>query len=738
MEIHNEYEPHSWQIDAHKDPNTHLALCGGKGCVASGTKIWTEQGLVAIEDVGERSGVLSLGKFGFQPSEARRAFPKGKGNLYRVVHTHGEFVVTEHHHVYASSGMYRPLRDLSVGEQILTSQAPQESIEELFREGYGEGGENWKRRPLSSLERYSGCMSQYGLQLLQALSIDPIVFQQLAYAQGFGPVACSSALSREDAHTAQKLTHSHNGLFGDQNYTRCFSRRMTDLFVALVDRIAPKSSGHTFLEALRLLQSLCSFSNRPKDPESSLPSLALSLDQYSSISTIESIEKVGYDWYWDLSVSEVHNYIDEYGAIHHNSGKSCFCIQELFACAMEYAGTKWIIARQTYQSLKDTTWADFYEAIPEQLIKSYNKSEMIITLINDSKFYGRSLDNPKKFDSMVIAGFFIDEADETKEDGYKTLKSRIRQMVMIDGVRTKPRYRSMLSFNPPDEDHWIIVQFTEDKPKNHSIYFCSTLNNMQNLPEGYIDELKATYSEDMQQRIIHGLPGRVHKGRPVYPQFKTGNYIWPLEADPKAPIFRSWDFGYNRPACVWLQYINGQARILAELLGKQIYLEDFIKTGDNKLGKPQQSVFGLQKELFPDHPAGYKDFCDPRGTDESDKGVTSVKILNDHGIYPVHRRTFIKEGVKIVKEHLDQKTSDGEPRLLIHGRCKNLIEGFRGGYHRLDGEDDPEKDGYYDHLQDVVRYALVHLGMRWRSNSLSVHLNQNVMIHPITGRRIEM
>ena len=418
------------------------------------------------------------------------------------------------------------------------------------------------------------------------------------------------------------------------------------------------------------------------------------------------------------------------------AGKSYFCIQELIACAIEYPGTKWIIGRQTYQSLKDTTWADFYESVPDQIIKSYNKSEMIITLVNDSKFYGRALDNPKKFESMVICGFLLDEADEIKKEVYDTLKSRIRQMIMVDGKRVTPRYRTLLSFNPPDEDHWIIELFQQDKPKGHSIYYCSTMNNLDNLPENYIPDLKATYSEDMQQRIIHGLPGRVHKGRPVYPSFKSGNYIWPIEVDQKAPIFRVWDFGFNRPACLWLQYINGQARFLAELLGRQIYLENFIKDGKGSI-KDQPFVYGLQEELFGKHPAGYKDFCDPRGADESDKGSTSIGILNDHGIYPTHRRTTIKEGIKMVKEHMDTKTTDGDPRLVVHPRCKNLIEGFRGGYHRLDGMDDPEKDNHFDHLQDCARYGLIHLGMRFKSNAMYANLNQNVYVHPVTGRRIE-
>lgn len=409
------------------------------------------------------------------------------------------------------------------------------------------------------------------------------------------------------------------------------------------------------------------------------------------------------------------------------SGKTKMCIEELKALAWEVPGTTYLVGRQTIPSLKDTTWRELMDSLPEGFISDYNKTERNITLINGSRFIGRPLEDPKKFDSLKISGFLLDEADENEQEIYDTLKTRVREMIRLPSGRYQiPRYRTMLSLNPTEEDHWIPRIFMNNPPKDHILVFSSTLDNLENLPPGYVQQLKQTYSEDMQQRMIYGMFGKVHKGRPVYPQFKRGEYIQPVEVDPKATIFRGWDFGYNRPACVWLQFINGQARIFAEKLGEKIYLEDFIPVCRE-----------MERNLFPDNHI-FKDFCDPRGADESDKGVTSISILNDAGIYPVFRRTFIEEGLKAIKELLDTKGPDGYPRFIIHGRCKNLIEGFRGGYHRLDGENKPEKDNYYDHMQDALRYALIHLVRRHRFNkSEQVFANQKVFVHPISGRRIE-
>lgn len=411
------------------------------------------------------------------------------------------------------------------------------------------------------------------------------------------------------------------------------------------------------------------------------------------------------------------------------SGKSRAMIEELKACALEFPKTTYIIGRKTLPSLKDTTWKDFVTHMPLGLMKDHNKADRVITLINDSVFLGRSMDEPKKFDSIQIAGFGIDEAEEVEEEFYNTLIDRTREFRIIDGKKIFPRYRGILSLNPAEQDHWIYRRFVEEKRKRHRMFISSTLQNLDNLPPDYVENLKANYTEDFQQRIIHGLWGKVHKGRAVFPEFSRGIYIKPVAHEKKMVIFRGWDFGYNRPSCVFFQFINGRAVVLASVLGKQIYLDDFVK----------EKVWPLQNEIFPEHPL-FADWCDPHGSDETDKGKSSVDILNDLGIYPKYRRTKIQEGIKAIRSLLNSKGNDGNPQFVIHPRCRNLIEGFRGGYHRLDGENDPEKDGFYDHEMDALRYGIVNLVRRYTINLLQERINSsdNVFIHPQTGRRIEL
>lgn len=411
------------------------------------------------------------------------------------------------------------------------------------------------------------------------------------------------------------------------------------------------------------------------------------------------------------------------------SGKTSAAVVELVIQAIEQPGTLWLVGRKTLPSLRDTILRSFMQWCPPELIKDFNKANLVCKLINGSEIIFRPLDDPEKLKSLEICGFVVEEANEIEEEIYNRLKDRVRQMVK----GKKPKYKTTIMLNPTDEDHWIPQLFLHKRPPNHEMFTSTTFDNMGNLPEGYTDELANTYTPEMLQRLLYGKFGRVHTGRPVYPQFSKGNYVASIDYDIDLPVFRSWDFGYGHPACLWSQFKDGQLRVFAEKMGKNIYLDPFIV----ECRKFEETVF------FPKVVSGvlktirYLDFCDPRGNDESDKGKSSIQILNEAGIWPTYRRTFIEEGVKAVRNLMDTvESKTRQPNLLIHPRCSILIEGCRGGYALEDGKDKPRKDGYYDHIQDTLRYKAIFLLQRKKIEAFSQAQTRSYT-DPRTGYRRE-
>jgi hypothetical protein len=402
---------------------------------------------------------------------------------------------------------------------------------------------------------------------------------------------------------------------------------------------------------------------------------------------------------------------------------------EHLTIALEYPHSRWVVGRKTLPSLRDTILKSFLAAVPQELVREFNKAQLNLTLINGSEFLFRPLDDPEKLKSLEVAGFIIEEANEVEEEIWQRLKDRMRQK-LPNG--TRPRYRSTIMLNPGDEDHWIPQVFLFRRPDGHKLFQSSTIDNMLNLPSEYIDELKSTYNEATLQRLLYGQFGRIHKGRPVFPTFNRKDHVRLFDYDPKIMLVRGWDFGFNHPVCTWLQMRGDQIRVLNVLKGKRIYLDDFINGTQQFDGvrKAQEALFG------PNIPT--KDFCDPRGSDETDKGVTSVSILNRNGIFPIYRRTWIEEGLDAMKMKMDTKDRlTGEPNLIVHPRCKNLIEGLLGGYHR-DEDDTPVKDNLYDNDVDGIRYPILHMVQTAAINRQMARQDFNrAYVNPRTARRIE-
>lgn len=711
MDLHDGYIPNTWQTSFHASNARHKCCAGGLGCLAEDSKVLTSRGFQPISELKLGTPVVSYSSRGFELSLSTHGFPKGKANLYRVIHEQGQFVAAGHHLVFCADHKYRRVDEIDALRKtnsfcgFLPVTTEESSLLKFL-----EDARHLRRTLANSLDRY----------LSYSRRCDQRPHSLITFFQEFFPSLVGAQEIFQSPYLAPELSHIRH----DQSRVRWSTQDYILQWVvpALAWELKnslSKSFEHAWQKLQNVLQS-------PKTLESHQTSEQSQVDTSSRKTPFLEIERLPHEeWYWDVQVPDTHNYVAG-GAVHHNSGKTFAACMELRQCALESPGSVWVVGRKLLPALKDSVWRDLLSVLPSEIVKSYNKTAMIITLRNGSEFWGRPLYDAEIFKSYQISGFMIEEANEVDKEIYDRLKDRMRQMLPN---RTRPRYQSILCLNPTEEDHWIPQLFLTQKPLNHELFQSSTFQNKENLPVEYIEELSQIYSPDVLERLLHGHFGRVHKGRPVFPQFKLEYHVKPVAFNPELPLIRGWDFGYNNPACVWMQIQHRQIRVLAEVLGKKVYLDRFI----------EDHVLPLEKQLFGRDVATYVDFCDPHGADETDKGISSVKILNEHLIFPTYRKQFIEPGINAINFHLD--TIDGGTKLsnfLIHPRCRLLVDALKGGYHRLEGENKPEKDGLYDHLMDAMRYAIFMISLRLKTNEMQrAQSNLQVFVDPMTGRRIE-
>lgn len=186
------------------------------------------------------------------------------------------------------------------------------------------------------------------------------------------------------------------------------------------------------------------------------------------------------------------------------------------------------------------------------------------------------------------------------------------------------------------------------------------------------------------------------EGKRVYPEFRLDTNVAELRPIPHRPIWRGWDFGYGHPACVWSQVDSkGTLNVLAELIGEDTIIQDFA-----------DEVLTLSDKYFP----GYKfyDAGDPAVRQKSDKSEkTSADILRAAGIRIQTRPTRINDGVNLIRA-MCRKDKNGFVGFKVNSTCETIIDGFLGGYTR-DDNNEPKKDGFYDHCLDALRYLCVIL-----------------------------
>ena len=192
-------------------------------------------------------------------------------------------------------------------------------------------------------------------------------------------------------------------------------------------------------------------------------------------------------------------------------------------------------------------------------------------------------------------------------------------------------------------------------------------------------------------------------GTPVYGDFDESKHVLGAGYEKSRPLIRGWDFGYRHPACVFAQIDSfDRLVVLDAIVGSDIPLHLW---ATRVLAHTRKKFPGCEK---------CEDYCDPAGSQKNDRGErSSVQILGDMGIYAAYSRSSIMRGIMLIQQLLLPRRDD-KYGLVVSRECDDIIRsGFRGGYKFKEAregfapKEEPNKDGYYDHIFDALRYVVI-------------------------------
>lgn len=309
----------------------------------------------------------------------------------------------------------------------------------------------------------------------------------------------------------------------------------------------------------------------------------------------------------------------------------------------------------------------------------------------------RSMEKPGEIVGFKIGKALIDELDVMKTDKAATAWRKIiaRMRYKVDGLKN-----GIDVTTTPEGFKFVYQQFVKllrDKPALNDLYgliHASTYDNEANLPEDYIDSLRASYPPQLIEAYLRGLFVNLASGS-VYPNFDRRLNHTDEQIKEGEVLHVGMDFNV----------LNMTAIINVIREGRPWSLEELTKVRDTptmaRMLKERYRDKGHQVVIYPDASGG--------NTSSKNASESDLSILRQAGF-----QVIVDESNPAVKDRVNAVNAmilndKGERRWLVNtNNCPTLTESLEQQAYDKNGE--PDKETGHDHPNDAVGYCLVK---RW-------------------------
>lgn len=384
------------------------------------------------------------------------------------------------------------------------------------------------------------------------------------------------------------------------------------------------------------------------------------------------------------------------------SGKTLIGCITILTWAVQFPGD-YLVARQFFPELRDTTLKTFLDICPKELIVEHRVADAIVKVRSAngqiSNILFRHLEEPDKHRSLNLNGFYVDESSQVTEAAFLLLQSRLRGKYVRKGILTTNsdgrtwgwRYFVQKSlFNSPE-----IAQFYAN------IRAPSTEN--KHLPPDYVQNMLGSWSEDRIRREIYA-DEEIFEGA-VYPEFRRDTHvIKPFVVPDSWTRFIGADHGYTNPACfLWCaQDYDGNIYVYREYYQRERLVKEIAKDVVELTKKEKISYISIDPSVR----------AVRSQTGASDWDTYLEHLPRDLALLPA--KNDVEAGIDRVKTFFKVSEKTGRPRLFIFEGCKNLLdelaeyrweEQTTAQIEKRNRKEAPRK--YKDHACDALRYAVM-------------------------------
>jgi len=382
------------------------------------------------------------------------------------------------------------------------------------------------------------------------------------------------------------------------------------------------------------------------------------------------------------------------------SGKTWVGSSGLCSHAWEWPGVNSGYFAPTYGQIRDI----FYPTIDEVafsfgLTTKIHESNKEVTLFSGRKCRGtilcRSMEKPGDIVGFKIGKALIDELDVMKTDKAATAWRKIiaRLRYKKDGLNNGVDVTTT-----PEGFRFVYQQFVKsvrDKPELSNLYGmvqASTYDNEANLPEDYIDSLRASYPPQLIGAYLRGEFTNLTSGS-VYPSFDRALSHTDEIERPHEVLHVGMDFNVLNMTGIISVIRDGNPYTVAELTG----VRDTPAISKILEGRYQEA--GHQIIVYPD--------ASGQNTSSKNASESDLSILRQAGFtvrVDTHNPAVRDRVLSVNAMLLNDK---GARRWKINtDRCPKLTESLEQQAYDDSGE--PDKKTGFDHTNDAAGYFIVN------------------------------
>jgi len=184
------------------------------------------------------------------------------------------------------------------------------------------------------------------------------------------------------------------------------------------------------------------------------------------------------------------------------SGKTEVAMMRLLATMDQYPQADMLYLAPTYPLIKDIFYPKL-ETLLDSIGVGYkiNRSENTVSLQGRGKIFCRTMEHPHRIIGFEVLDAFLDELDVLPEEKAMEVwrKTKARCRMKIPG-----KLNQMFVSTTPEGFKATYMLFKKEPVPGAHLIQMSTYSNMANLPDDYIDELRANYPSQLIEAYING------------------------------------------------------------------------------------------------------------------------------------------------------------------------------------------------------------------------------------------